>query len=143
MLKMKKLRENAKVPQYATSGSAGLDLSACIDEPLTLKPQERALVPTGLAVEIETGKVGLVFARSGISIKKGIALSNGVGVIDSDYRGEICCGLINLSNEAYVIQPSDRIAQMVITPYFCEEIMEVSELDETKRADGGFGSSGR
>ena len=143
MLKMKKLRENAKVPQYATSGSAGLDLSACIDEPLTLKPQERALVPTGLAVEIEAGKVGLVFARSGISIKKGIALSNGVGVIDSDYRGEICCGLINLSNGVYVIQPGDRIAQMVITPYFCEEIMEVSELDETKRADGGFGSSGR
>ena len=80
MLKIKKLRENAKVPQYATSGSAGLDLSACIDEPLTLKPQERALVPTGLAVEIETGKVGLVFARSGISIKKGIALSLSVEI---------------------------------------------------------------
>ena len=137
------MRENAKIPQYATSGSAGLDLSACINTPLILNPGERALVPTGLAVEIETGKVGLVFARSGMSIKKGIALSNGVGVIDSDYRGEICCGLINLSNEVYTIQPGDRIAQMVIMPYFIEEITEVSELDETKRADGGFGSSGR
>lgn len=143
MLKIKKLDENAKVPRYATEGSAGLDLSANIEAPLKIEPQERVLVPTGLAVEIEPQKVGLIFARSGISIKKGIALSNGVGVLDSDYRGEIRCGLINLSDEPYYIQPGDRIAQLVIMPYYCEEIVEVTELGQTERAEGGFGSSGR
>lgn len=143
MLKIRKMNENAKIPQYATDGSAGLDLSANITTPLRIGPMERVLVPTGLAVEIEPGKVGLVFARSGISTKKGIALSNGVGVIDCDYRGEIHCGLINLSNEPYEIQPGDRIAQLVIMPYFREEVVEVSTLEKTERAAGGFGSSGR
>ena len=143
MLKIKKLRDSAKIPQYATDGAAGLDLSADIDGVIELRPRERVLVPTGLAFEIEEGKVGLVFARSGISTKKGIALSNGVGVIDSDYRGEVKCGLINLSDDSYCIQPGDRIAQMVIVPYFHEELLEVESLNDTVRSDGGFGSSGR
>lgn len=143
MLKIKKLRDSAKGPKYATEGAAGLDLSADIEDVIELRPRERALVPTGLAFEIEEGKVGLVFARSGLGIKKGISLANGVGVIDCDYRGEVKCGLINLSDESYYIQPGDRIAQMVIMPYFHEDLVEVDELNDTVRADGGFGSSGR
>ena len=143
MLKIKKLRDSAKVPKYATEGAAGIDLSADIEGVIELRPRERALVPTGLAFEIEEGKVGLVFARSGLGIKKGVSLANGVGVIDCDYRGEVKCGLINLSDEPYYIQPGDRIAQMVIMPYFHEDLVEVDELNDTVRADGGFGSSGR
>lgn len=143
MLKIKKMTSTARIPDCATAGSAGLDLSADIAAPLTIEPFERVLVSTGLAVEIEPQKVGLVFARSGVSVKHGIALSNGVGVIDSDYRGEIRCGLINLSDQPYVIQPGDRIAQMVIVPFFQESIRVVEELSETERSEGGFGSSGR
>ena len=143
-LKIKKLRENAIIPSRATDGSAGMDLNACITEPITLKPFERALIPTGIAVALPSNEYAVfIFARSGLAIKHGIALSNGVGVVDSDYRGEICVGLQNSSNESYTINPNDRIAQMVVMPVSVPEIAVVEELDETKRSTGGFGSTGK
>lgn len=143
-LKMKKVRENAIIPKRATAGSAGLDLCACIDEPLTVKAGERAVIPSGIAIALESSEVvALVFARSGLAIKHGISLSNSVGVIDSDYRGEICVGIINTSREDYTVNPGERIAQLVLTPVIPAEPVEVESLDETERGTGGFGSTGR
>lgn len=143
-LKMKKVRENAIIPKRATAGSAGLDLCACIDEPLTVKAGERAVIPSGIAIALESNEVvALVFARSGLAIKHGISLSNSVGVIDSDYRGEICVGIINTSREDYTVTPGERIAQLVLTPVIPAEPVEVESLDETERGAGGFGSTGR
>ena len=143
-LKMKKVRENAIIPKRATAGSAGLDLCACIDEPLTVKAGERAVIPSGIAIALESSEVvALVFARSGLAIKHGISLSNSVGVIDSDYRGEICVGIINTSREDYTVNPGERIAQLVLTPVIAAEPVEVESLDETERGAGGFGSTGR
>lgn len=143
-LKMKKVRENAIIPKRATAGSAGLDLCACIDEPLTVKAGERAVIPSGIAIALENSEVvALVFARSGLAIKHGISLSNSVGVIDSDYRGEICVGIINTSREDYTVNPGERIAQLVLTPVIPAEPVEVESLDETERGAGGFGSTGR
>lgn len=143
-LKMKKVRENAIIPKRATAGSAGLDLCACIDEPLTVKAGERAVIPSGIAIALESSEVvALVFARSGLAIKHGISLSNSVGVIDSDYRGEICVGIINTSREDYTVNPGERIAQLVLTPVIPAEPVEVESLDETERDAGGFGSTGR
>lgn len=143
-LKMKKVRENAIIPKRATAGSAGLDLCACIDEPLTVKAGERAVIPSGIAIALESSEVvALVFARSGLAIKHGISLSNSVGVIDSDYRGEICVGIINTSREDYTVNPGERIAQLVLTPVIPAELVEVESLDETERGAGGFGSTGR
>lgn len=142
-LKIRKVSENAVMPKRATGGSAGLDLCACIDAPLTLKGGETALVPTGLAIELPSADYGaFVFARSGLAIKHGIALLNSVGVIDSDYRGEIKVGLINQINEAYTIEPGERIAQMVIMPVSMMPVEEVDALGETDRGAGGFGSTG-
>ena len=142
-LKMKKVRENAIIPKRATAGSAGLDLCACIDEPLTVKAGERAVIPSGIAIALENSEVvALVFARSGLAIKHGISLSNSVGVIDSDYRGEICVGIINTSREDYTVNPGERIAQLVLTPVIPAEPVEVESLDETERGAGGFGSTG-
>ena len=141
---MKKVRENAIIPKRATAGSAGLDLCACIDEPLTIKAGERAVIPSGIAIALESSEVvALVFARSGLAIKHGISLSNSVGVIDSDYRGEICVGIINTSREDYTVNPRERIAQLVLTPVIPAEPVEVESLDETERGAGGFGSTGR
>ena len=143
-LKIKKLHENAVVPQRATSGSAGMDLYAVLDEPITLKQGETALIPTGIAIALETpSEAAFIFPRSGLAIKHGIGLLNSVGVIDSDYRGEIKVGVINQINEDYTIEPNERIAQMVIMPVSLPEIIEVNELDETERGDGGFGSTKR
>ena len=143
-LKIKKLREDAVIPQRATSGSAGMDLRALLEEPLTLEPGGRASVPTGIAIGLPSPEtVGLVFARSGLAIKHGLALSNGVGVIDSDYTGEIRVGLVNLSDTAYTIQPDERIAQLVVMPVCLPDILEVEELDQTERGAGGFGSTGK
>ena len=143
-LKMKKVRENAIIPKRATAGSAGLDLCACIDEPLTVKAGERAVIPSGIAIALESSEVvALVFARSGLAIKHGISLSNSAGVIDSDYRGEICVGIINTSREDYTVNPGERIAQLVLTPVIPAEPVEVESLDETERGAGGFGSTGR
>ena len=132
------------LPRYATAGAAGMDLSACLmEEPVTLAPGERALVPTGIAVAIPPQHVGLVFARSGLAVKQGVALSNGVGVIDSDYRGEVKVGLINLGSQSVTIQHGERIAQMVVMPIVQAAPVEVEELDDTVRGVGGFGSTGR
>ena len=116
--KIKKLRDNAKIPFRATPGSAGMDLYACIDEPVTLGGGEKAVIPTGIAIELPSAELGaFVFARSGLAIKHGIGLLNSVGVIDSDYRGEIKIALINTSNEPYTVEPFERIAQLVFMPY--------------------------
>ena len=143
-LKMKKMRPGAIIPKRATSGSAGLDLCACTEGEVVLKAGERTVIPTGIAIAIENNETAaFIYARSGLGIKHGISLSNGVGVIDSDYRGEICVGLINTSNEDYAIQPGERIAQLVLAPVIPAEPAEVESLDETERGAGGFGSTGR
>lgn len=143
-LKIKKLRENAKIPFRATEGSAGMDLYACIEEPLTLAGGEKAVIPTGIAIALPSPGLGaFIFARSGLAIKHGIGLLNGVGVIDSDYRGEICVGVINQLKEPYTVMPDERIAQMVIMPVSLIPAEECGELDETERGAGGFGSTGK
>jgi dUTP pyrophosphatase len=143
-LKIKKLNEKAVIPERATPGSAGMDLYAVLDEPITLKQGETALIPTGIAIALESAnEVALIFPRSGLSIKHGIGLLNSVGVIDSDYRGEIKVGVINQIDKEYTIEPNERIAQMVIMPVSLPEIIEVNELDETQRGTGGFGSTNR
>ena len=139
-----KIGREIPLPQFATAGSAAMDLHACVDAPVTLKAGERAVIPTGLAMALpSSGYVALVFARSGLGIKKGVCLSNGVGVIDSDYRGEIAVGLVNLSAEDYTVQPGDRIAQLVILPFLAAEFDEAEQLDDTARGAGGFGSTGK
>ena len=143
-LKVKRTDPRVQLPGRATAGSAGMDLRALLEEPLTLEPGGRASVPTGIAIGLPSPEtVGLVFARSGLAIKHGLALSNGVGVIDSDYTGEIRVGLVNLSDTAYTIQPDERIAQLVVMPVCLPDILEVEELDQTERGAGGFGSPGK
>lgn len=131
-------------PQRATTGSAGMDLSACIEEDIIISPRQLVRIPTGIAIALPGPEyVALVYARSGLGIKHGIALSNGVGVIDSDYRGEIQVGLTNLSDKPYTIHPGDRIAQLVVTPVVLPQLEWVEELDDTERGTGGFGSTGQ
>lgn len=143
-LKIKKLNDNAIIPKRATEGSAGMDLYACIETPIVLGAGERTMIPTGIAISLPNADyVAYIYARSGLAVKNGITLSNCVGVVDSDYRGEIKVGLINLSKHDFVINPNERIAQMVIAPVILPEIEEVAELDETLRGEGGFGSTGR
>ena len=143
-LKIKLLSDTAKVPSRATEGSAGYDLYADIGAPLYLMPGETLLVPTGVAVALPDAKsVAVVCARSGLAIKHGITLANGVGIIDSDYRGEIKVGLINLGNENFVIEPGERIAQLLIMPVEIPELIVSEELTETDRGSGGFGSTGK
>ena len=142
VLKLMRVREGAIIPKQATAGSAGYDLCACMDAPQTIEPGERCVFPSGLAAEIPAGTAGFVFTRSGLGIKKGIHVTNGVGVIDSDYRGEIQIGLHNLSAAPYTVPPGERIAQMIIMPYFAPVIEEVTSLTETDRGAGGFGSTG-
>ena len=139
-----KIHPKAQLPFYATEGAAGMDLVNVLDEPLTLKPSERAKVPTGLVMILPPCYEGQVRPRSGLAAKHGITLTNCVGTVDSDYRGELCCLMINLGIEPYTIQPGERIAQLVISPVmqasteFTEKIPE-----ETKRGSGGFGSTGK
>lgn len=143
-LKIKKLREDATLPYRATEGSAGMDLYACIDEEMTIAPGEILLIPTGIAIEIPTPDyVAYIFARSGLAIKHGVTLANSVGVVDSDYRGEVCVGLCNVGNKPYTIAPKERIAQMVISPVSLMPTVEVQELSDTERGKGGFGSTGK
>ena len=138
------LGKEIPLPAYATSGSAGMDLRACMEEPVTLPAGGRAVIPTGLAIALPgPDYVALVFARSGLAVKRGVALSNGVGVIDSDYRGEIGVGLINLSQEDYTVEPGERIAQLAIVPVVQAELKLVDDLDDTSRGSGGFGSTGK
>ena len=143
-LKIKKLKENAKIPKRATTGSAGMDLYACIDEPITLAPGQLAIVPTGIAIALlDNTCAAFLSARSVMGVKLGLCLSNGVGVIDSDYRGEICAGLCNVSDKPYTIEPDERVCQMVIAPVLTPDVVEVDELDDTDRGEGGFGSTGK
>lgn len=143
-LRIQKLDERAQMPVRSTPGSAGADLRALLDGPLTLGPGERAAVRTGIAIGLPSPEtVGLVFARSGLAVKHGLALSNGVGVIDSDYTGEIRVGLVNLSKEPYTIQPGERIAQLVVLPIALPVLRQVERLEETQRGAGGFGSTGK
>ena len=139
-----KIGREIPLPQFATPGSAAMDLRACIDRPVTIRVGERTVVPTGLAMALPSADyVALLFARSGLGIRKGVCLSNGVGVIDSDYRGEIGVGLVNLSQEAYTVQPGDRIAQLMVVPVERPTVSLVEDLDDTSRGSGGFGSTGR
>lgn len=138
------LREGAAVPRYATENSAGCDLCSAADLPLTLPAGGTLTVPTGLAISMERRDVvAVVCARSGLAFRHGISLVNGVGIIDADYRGEICVGLRNDGPEDYVVQPGERIAQMLFMPVLRAAFTEVGELDSTARGAGGFGSSGR
>ena len=143
VLKIERLPHNRFVPEYKTEGAAGMDLCAAIAEPVTLQPLERKLIPTGLKIELEHGYEAQVRPRSGLSIKHGITLINCVGTIDEDYRAEVCVPVVNLSNEAYTIQPDERIAQMVIARVEQAEIKVAVELTATARGEGGFGSTGK
>lgn len=142
VLKIQRLPHNVNVPEYKTEGAAGMDLCAAISEPIVLKPLERKLIPTGLKIELEHGYEAQIRPRSGLSIKHGISLINCVGTIDEDYRGEVCIPIVNLSNQSYVIQPGERVAQMVIAKYEQAKLEVVTELTETVRGAGGFGSTG-
>ncbi|WRS28771.1 dUTP diphosphatase [Oscillospiraceae bacterium MB08-C2-2] len=143
-LRVQKLKPTAVLPQRATEGSAGYDLCACLEQPLTLPAGGRVLVPTGIAIQLEgPSYAAFVFGRSGLGIKRGIVPSNGVGVVDSDYRGEIMVGLTNHGQEDYQIAPGERIAQMVIMPVATPQLVEAEALEDTQRGQGGFGSTGR
>lgn len=141
-VKIKKLTDKASLPEYQTSGAAGMDLCACLDEPVILAPSERKLIPTGFAMSLPEGFAAFIYPRSGLASKKGITLPNCVGVIDSDYRGEVKVALVNISDTAFEINNGDRIAQMVISEVKRVILKEEEELDSTERAGGGFGSTG-
>ncbi len=141
-VKIKKVSEDAKLPTYGTSFAAGADLYACSSETITFEPGETKLIKTGLSLEIPEGYAGLIYARSGLATKRGLAPANKVGVVDSDYRGEVMVSLHNHTNEVKEIEAYERIAQLVITPYLKANFEEVEELDDTERGTGGFGSTG-
>ena len=139
-IKIKSL--SGRMPAYETEGSAGMDIRAYLDEPVTIGAGERELIHTGLFMEIEPGFEVQIRARSGLALKQGICLANGIGTIDSDYRGEVCVILANFGREAFVVKDGDRIAQMVVMKYETAEIEASDELAETDRGSGGFGSTG-
>lgn len=138
---IKRLNENAILPEYQTAQAAGADIHACIDEPIVLQPMERQRIPTGIAFALPDGYEVQIRARSGMGMKYGVTMVNGVGTIDADYRGEVGVLLINLGNEPFTVEPGMRIAQMVLAKYEQITWQEVEELDETARGDGGFGST--
>ncbi len=142
-LKVKKLRDGAALPKRASVGAAAYDLCALCERPVVIKPGGRALIPTGIAIELPCERyVALLFSRSGFGVKHGVSLSNSVGVIDSDYRGEIHVGLINHGEDDFTVQNGDRIAQLAVLPVECPEIVECDELSGSERGEGGFGSTG-
>ena len=141
-MKITRMPHNKFLPGDKTEGSSGMDLYAAIEKEITLKPLERVLIPTGIKIEIPVEYEAQIRARSGLSVKHGITLINAVGTVDADYRGEVCVGLVNLSNEEYTIKPDDRIAQMVIAKVEKAQIEVTTELAESKRGEGGFGSTG-
>jgi len=141
-MKLKMISKSGILPKYETPGSAGFDIRAYIETPVTLAPGERKLIPTGLYFQLEPGYEAQVRARSGLAIKKGIGLVNGIGTIDSDYRGEVCVALINWGQEDFVIENGDRIAQVVIAKYEQAELELTDTIDETERGTGGFGHTG-
>lgn len=138
-----KIGKEIAAPAFASAGAAGIDLAACMDQPLALPPNQHGIVPTGVAVAIPEQHVGLVYVRSSMGFQHGITLSNAVGVIDSDYRGELKVSLFNASAKEYVIQPGERIAQLVITPICIPNLRVVEDLPQTARGTGGVGSTGK
>lgn len=142
-IRIQKLRDNAVLPAYQSDMAAGADLYAALETPLTLAPMDRALVPTGIAAQPDREDCVLVIAaRSGLAVKKGVTLSNGIGVVDADYRGEICVGLVNLGKDTVTIEPGDRIAQLLVMPVLRAVFTEADSLDGTDRGTGGFGHTG-
>lgn len=141
-IRIKKLNENAFIPTRGSEYSAGYDLYACINSPVTIPPHTTEKIGTGLAIEIPNGYFGAIFARSGLATKEGLRPANCVGCCDSDYRGEYIVALHNDTNEAKLIMPNERIAQLVVMPYLSIEFEEVAELTDTERGNGGFGSTG-
>ena len=142
-VRLKKLDPRAILPRYGSAAAAGADLCALADAPITIAPAETLLVHTGIALEIPAGFVGLIYARSGLASKRGLAPANKVGVIDADYRGEIMVALHNHSTTPQTIEPGERIAQLVIAPFLTAAFEEVEELTDTARGSGGFGSTGK
>lgn len=142
-IRVKKLKETAIMPTYGSAEAAGADLYACLDTPVTIFPGQSVFVPTGLAMEVPKGFAGLIYARSGLACKRGLAPANKVGVVDSDYRGEFMIVLHNHGTEPQIIEHGERIAQLVITPVFTPGFTEVDSLSDTVRSGGGFGSTGK
>ena len=142
-VRVKKLNPNAKLPTYGSAEAAGADLYACLDEAVTIQPGDTAWIPTGIALEVPRGCAGLIYARSSMGVKRGLAPANKVGVIDSDYRGEIRVVLLNHGKTAQTVENGERVAQFLITPVVTPEYEEVSKLTDTCRGAGGFGSTGK
>ncbi|MCI1954885.1 MAG: dUTP diphosphatase [Oscillospiraceae bacterium] len=143
-IKIKKLRETAVLPTRGSSGAAGLDLYACLDGPVTVEPHGLYKIPTGVAVALpDKNTVGLIFARSGLGVNHGVSLPNAVGVIDSDYRGELIVGIGNTSGKPYVLSPGERFAQLVVMPVYETVLKETADLGATERGAGAFGSTGK
>lgn len=139
---IKKLDKRATVPSYGSAFAAGADLYACVDKEISIQPHTTVVVPTGIAIELPEGYAGLIYARSGLATKKGLAPANKVGVVDSDYRGEVKVALHNHSETVQTVSAGERIAQLVITPYLTAQFVECETLSETVRGEGGFGSTG-
>ena len=142
-IRVKKLKDNAILPTYGSAGAAGADLYACLDEAVTILPDETVWIPTGIALEVPAGCAGLVYARSSLGVKRGLAPANKVGVIDSDYRGEIRVVLLNHGKEPQTIFSGERVAQFIITPVLSPSYEEAEDLSDTQRSTGGFGSTGK
>lgn len=142
-ISVKKVRKNAILPTYGSPEAAGADLYACLDAPVTIEPCKTVFIPTGLAMEVPKGCAGLIYARSSLGAKRGLAPANKVGVIDSDYRGEVSVALHNHGSQPQEINPGDRIAQLLITPVLTPPYQEAEELSDTHRGTGGFGSTGK
>jgi len=144
LLKIKRVRKNASLPTRGSAGAAGLDLYACLENPVSLEPGGLYRIPTGVAVALpDKNTVGLIFVRSGLGVRHGISLSNAVGVIDSDYRGELVVGLCNNGGNVYTLSPGERFAQLVVMPLLPVDLEETDDLGETERGTGGFGSTGK
>lgn len=143
LVKIKKISENAIIPTYGTEFSAGADIYALLENDIEIKPNETVMIKTGLQMEIPEGYAGFIYPRSGISVKRGLAPANKVGVIDSDYRGEVMVALHNHSTIAQKVEKGERIAQLIIAPYVHADFIEADELDDTVRGEGGFGSTGK
>ena len=142
-IRVKKLHPNAVLPTYGSSQAVGADLYACLEAPVTIQPGEVFWVPTGIALEVPAGCAGLVYARSSMGAKRGLAPANKVGVVDPDYRGEVRVVLLNHSNQPQTLEPGERVAQFVITPVLTPAYIESDELSDTSRGTGGFGSTGK
>lgn len=141
-IRVKKINEKAILPAYGSESAAGADLYACMEEPVTIAPHETVMIKTGLAMELPAGYAGLIYPRSGMAFKRGLAPANKVGVIDPDYRGELMVAMHNHSEIPAAIEPEERIAQLVITPFLTADFEETDELSDTVRGSGGFGSTG-